>query len=109
MGRIAIELADMAIVTDDNPRTEASADILQEILQGILPYDPQMERHAAIADRATAIRTAISLAKEKDVVLIAGKGHETYQEIHGVRHPFDDVREARDALGANLWSNTPLP
>jgi UDP-N-acetylmuramoyl-L-alanyl-D-glutamate--2,6-diaminopimelate ligase len=109
MGKLAIKLADTVIITDDNPRSEQSESILAMIVEGVLPYDPQATHHAAIPDRATAIRSAIGMATPGDVVLIAGKGHETYQEIHGRRTHFDDVEEASLALGGNPWCKSPIP
>jgi UDP-N-acetylmuramoyl-L-alanyl-D-glutamate--2,6-diaminopimelate ligase len=109
MGKLAIQLADTVIITDDNPRSEQSESILAMIVEGVLPYDPQATHHAAIPDRATAIRSAIGMATPGDVVLIAGKGHETYQEIHGRRTHFDDVEEASLALGGNPWCKSPIP
>ncbi len=89
MARIAVEGSRMAILTSDNPRRERPEDILQEMRDGLKSGD----RYLVIADRREAIRTAASLAGEGDVILIAGKGHETYQEIDGVRHHFDDKEE----------------
>jgi len=101
MGAIAAALADVVIVTSDNPRTEEPMAIIEEILAGIPPAagtgGPRVEVEA---DRRRAIFHAIALARPGDVVVIAGKGHEPYQEIQGVRHPFDDRRVAREALKA---------
>ena len=94
MGKIAVELADLAIVTSDNPRSEDPLSIIQDVLQGAgtgVEIDP---------DRRTAIQRAVELAAPGDVVLIAGKGHEQGQEIGGVVHPFDDRTVAREALAA---------
>jgi UDP-N-acetylmuramoyl-L-alanyl-D-glutamate--2,6-diaminopimelate ligase len=93
MGTIASELADVAIVTSDNPRSEDPLAIIEEILRGA----PELEVQP---DRRTAIATALEQAREGDVVLIAGKGHEQGQEIKGVMHPFDDREVARDVLRA---------
>jgi UDP-N-acetylmuramoyl-L-alanyl-D-glutamate--2,6-diaminopimelate ligase len=87
------QLADQAIVTNDNPRSESPASIAAQICAGFEKLKPQTE-----LDRARAIRTAIALAKKGDVVLVAGKGHESYQEINGQRLPFDDQSEVRLAL-----------
>ncbi len=96
MGAIAERLADAAIVTDDNPRGEDGDAIVAQILSGMrAPELATVER-----DRARAIGTAIDTARAGDVVLIAGKGHETYQECGGVRRPFDDLQVARIALEA---------
>ena len=92
MGKVAAELADVTIVTSDNPRSEAPLAIIQDVLQGAgvdVEIDP---------DRRSAIERAISLADEGDVVVIAGKGHEQGQEAAGEVSPFDDREVARDAL-----------
>ena len=89
MGEIASRLADLTIVTDDNPRTEPSDEIIEHIMSGV-HGDADVR---VLSDRATAISFALDGAEEGDLVLIAGKGHETYQEIHGVRHDFSDHRE----------------
>jgi UDP-N-acetylmuramoyl-L-alanyl-D-glutamate--2,6-diaminopimelate ligase len=94
MGRVAAELADVAIVTSDNPRSEEPLSIIQDVLQGSgvdVEIDP---------DRRSAIERAIGLAEPGDVVLIAGKGHEQGQDVGGVVHPFDDRAVAREALAA---------
>ena len=93
MGRIAHDLADVAIVTSDNPRSEDPLAIIEEIVAGAPGLEVELDRRAAIA-------RAIELAREGDVVLIAGKGHEQGQEIAGVKHPFDDREVARDVLRA---------
>jgi UDP-N-acetylmuramoyl-L-alanyl-D-glutamate--2,6-diaminopimelate ligase len=85
-------LSDRVIVTSDNPRNEEPADIVADILAG-MPDAQTVE-----LDRAAAIRVAIAGAGPKDVVLIAGKGHEDYQEIAGVRRSFSDLAEAERAL-----------
>ena len=89
MGNIAASLADQAVFTSDNPRTEPPAEILKEIEAGVHPSDRQ--KYLVIEDRAMAIKTAYQIAQDGDIILIAGKGHEKYQEINGVKHPFDDV------------------
>ncbi|WP_205757451.1 UDP-N-acetylmuramoyl-L-alanyl-D-glutamate--2,6-diaminopimelate ligase [Lysobacter enzymogenes] len=96
MAAIAEHGADLAIVTDDNPRGEDGDVIVADILQGF--RDPQ--RALVLRDRRAAIERAIAEAGPDDIVLVAGKGHEPYQEIHGVRHPFDDTLIARAALEA---------
>lgn len=96
MGAIAAELSDQVIITDDNPRTEEAAAIRESIIGGI--KDDARVRVLEIGDRREAIRTAVTLARHEDVILLAGKGHETYQEIAGVRHPFDDREILRAAL-----------
>lgn len=96
MGRIAASLADQVIVTSDNPRSENPDAILADIRAGI----PAEKPVSVEVDRRTAIRLAISQAKAKDIVLVAGKGHEDYQEIAGQRYPFNDLQEVRTALSA---------
>ncbi len=92
MGRVAVEHADIVIVTSDNPRSEEPVAIIAEVLQGA-GVDVEMD-----PDRRTAIQRALSLAEPGDVVVIAGKGHEQGQEIAGDVHPFDDRSVAREAL-----------
>ncbi|HIK50155.1 MAG TPA: UDP-N-acetylmuramoyl-L-alanyl-D-glutamate--2,6-diaminopimelate ligase [Oscillatoriales cyanobacterium M59_W2019_021] len=94
MGKIAAELADVAVVTSDNPRTEDPERILQDILAGI----PESVEPIVIADRAEAIRTAILQAQPGDGVLIAGKGHEDYQILGTEKIHFDDREQAQAAL-----------
>lgn len=94
MGKIAAQLADVAVVTSDNPRTEDPEKILQDVLAGI----PDSVQPMVICDRATAIRTAILQAKPGDGVLLAGKGHEDYQILGTEKIHFDDREQARDAL-----------
>jgi len=93
MGKVATELSDFVIITSDNPRTEEPMEIIQEIIQGI-----RKNNYTIQPDRAEAIREAISMAKEGDTVLIAGKGHEDYQEIKGMRYPFSDRKIVREAI-----------
>ena len=96
MAQIAEAEADLVIVTDDNPRTEDGDAIVADILAGFAaPQAVVVER-----DRAAAIARAIGDAGPEDIVLVAGKGHEPYQEVNGVRHPFDDTDVARRALEA---------
>ncbi|NOT20089.1 MAG: UDP-N-acetylmuramoyl-L-alanyl-D-glutamate--2,6-diaminopimelate ligase [Sideroxydans sp.] len=94
MGRIAAKLADVCIVTSDNPRNENPCVIMDEIM------GEQASQFVPIEDRAQAIAQAIQRARINDTVLIAGKGHEEYQEIAGVRHAFSDVTIAQHALSA---------
>lgn len=99
MAAAACEHSDKAIFTSDNPRSEDPAAIIQDMEEG-LPV-AYKRKYIAITDRKEAIKTAISLAKPEDIILIAGKGHEKYQEIKGVKHHFDDkeiVREMFDLL-----------
>ncbi len=98
MGEIAARLADVLIVTDDNPRTEEPAAIRAAVLAGA--RGPAEVRE--IGDRRTAIREAMLMAKAGDIVVVAGKGHETGQEIAGVVHPFDDREVVRDVAREEL-------
>jgi UDP-N-acetylmuramoyl-L-alanyl-D-glutamate--2,6-diaminopimelate ligase len=88
MAKIACNLSDQVILTSDNPRSEVPEAIIAEMETGI-PEDAK-RKVLSITDRREAIRTACRLAKTGDVILVAGKGHEKYQEIQGVKHPFDD-------------------
>lgn len=96
MARIASTLADQCILTSDNPRTENPEAILDEMWSGI-PADRQ-DDVLRITDRKEAIRTAVRLARPGDILLVAGKGHEKYQEINGHRFPFDDKKVLAEAL-----------
>jgi UDP-N-acetylmuramyl tripeptide synthase len=93
MGAVAARLADHVIVTSDNPRGEDPHEIIEQVLAGMPAGAAE-----AIEDRQVAIFTAVHHARAGDVVLLAGKGHETYQEIAGTRHPFND----REVAGAAL-------
>ena len=88
MARIACEMSDQVILTSDNPRTEDPQIILNEMLSGVSAE--MSAKTLCIIDRGQGIKTAVSLAKNGDIILIAGKGHEKYQEINGVKHAFDD-------------------
>ncbi len=88
MGEIASKNSNQTIFTSDNPRSENPENIIQDMIKGVGPVE--MKKVLSITDRKEAIKTACTLAQKEDVVLIAGKGHETYQEINGVKHPFDD-------------------
>jgi UDP-N-acetylmuramoyl-L-alanyl-D-glutamate--2,6-diaminopimelate ligase len=98
MGRIANEMSDYSIITSDNPRTEQPAAILSEIEHGIKSKPYGFKSYEIIEDRKLAIEKAIEIAGPQDVVLIAGKGHETYQEINGIRYDFDDRLVAEAAI-----------
>jgi UDP-N-acetylmuramyl tripeptide synthase len=93
MGQAAARLADHVVVTSDNPRSEDPHAIIGQILAGM-----PRERTEAIEERQVAIFSAVHRARPGDVILLAGKGHETYQEIAGVRHPFSDREVATAAL-----------
>jgi UDP-N-acetylmuramoyl-L-alanyl-D-glutamate--2,6-diaminopimelate ligase len=88
MAKEAVRLSDQVILTSDNPRFEEPDDIINDMIKGLTPTD--MERTLCITDRMQAIRAATALAKKGDIILVAGKGHEDYQEVKGVKHPFDD-------------------
>lgn len=88
MAQEAAKLSDKVIITSDNPRYEEPQDIINDMLAGL--NDQQMEHVISIVDRKEAIRTACMLAKKGDVILVAGKGHENYQDVKGVKHHFDD-------------------
>lgn len=96
MAAIALRYASTAIFTSDNPRHESPEAILDEMTAGLDPT----ARYLRITDRAEAIRTAVMLSRPGDILLIAGKGHETYQIVGDVRHPFDDREEVRKAFDA---------
>lgn len=96
MAQIATKLSDQAIITSDNPRTEDPQEIINEMLAGLDPN--QSRKSLAILDREQAIKTAAALANPGDIILVAGKGHETYQEINGVKHHFDDVETLGNLL-----------
>ena len=87
----AVKQSDRVIITSDNPRFEDPQDIINDMLAGLTPQ--QKRKVVSIADRREAIRTACLMATKGDVVLVAGKGHEDYQEIQGVKHHFDDREE----------------
>ena len=88
MGKVATRKSTLAIITSDNPRTEGPAQIIKEIEAGV--ESQNFSKYITIPDRKEAIKMAIKFAEPKDIILVAGKGHETYQEINGVRHHFDD-------------------
>lgn len=103
MAKTACKGSDQVILTSDNPRSEDPEQILHEMLEGVEAAD--RARVLSILARREAIRTAAVLAQAGDIVLVAGKGHEKYQEIKGVRHPFDDVAELRAALAGQTIQN----
>jgi UDP-N-acetylmuramoyl-L-alanyl-D-glutamate--2,6-diaminopimelate ligase len=88
MGAAAAEYSDKVIITSDNPRSEEPEQIIRDVEAGL--NTAAKRKYISITDRKEAIRTAINLAGPEDILLIAGKGHEKYQEIKGVKHPFDD-------------------
>jgi UDP-N-acetylmuramoyl-L-alanyl-D-glutamate--2,6-diaminopimelate ligase len=96
MANIASAMSDKAIFTSDNPRTENPETIIEEMEKGVEPQN--FKKTVSILDRKQAIKTACQLANPNDIILIAGKGHETYQEINGVRHDFDDLKIVTELL-----------
>ncbi|PIB32868.1 UDP-N-acetylmuramoyl-L-alanyl-D-glutamate--2,6-diaminopimelate ligase [Gaetbulibacter sp. 5U11] len=96
MGHIASALSTKVIFTSDNPRTEVAEVIIEDIEKGVEPQN--FKKTMSIVDRKQAIKTACQLANPNDIILIAGKGHETYQEINGKRHDFDDFKIVQDFL-----------
>ena len=99
MTAIACNMSDQVIITADNPRTEKIEDIISDMTVKLDPV--QKKKVLVITDRSQAIKTACTLASEGDIVLLAGKGHEKYQEIEGVKHYFDDVEELVESLNIN--------
>lgn len=98
MAREAARLSDQVILTSDNPRFEDPVEILHDMEDGIAGNTEARRKTLSIVDRREAIRAAITMATEGDVVLVAGKGHEDYQEVKGVKHHFDDREVVKDAL-----------
>ena len=98
MAQEAVKQSDRVIITSDNPRFEEPQDIINDMLAGL--DQKQLKKVISIADRREAIKTAVALAQKGDVILIAGKGHEDYQEVKGVKHHFDDRAEVRNIFGA---------
>lgn len=95
MAKIAVDGSDMAVLTSDNPRLEEPGAIIEQMKSGLEPG----ARYLAITDRREAIKAAVALARPGDIILVAGKGHETYQDVGGVKHHFDDREEVRAAFG----------
>lgn len=98
MAKIAVDGSDMAVLTSDNPRLEEPGAIIEQMKSGLEPG----ARYLAITDRREAIKAAVALARPGDIILVAGKGHETYQDVGGVKHHFDDREEVRAAFGTVL-------
>lgn len=98
MAKIAVDGSDMAVLTSDNPRLEEPGAIIEQMKAGLEPG----ARYLAITDRREAIKAAVALARPGDIILVAGKGHETYQDVGGVKHHFDDREEVRAAFGTVL-------
>jgi UDP-N-acetylmuramoyl-L-alanyl-D-glutamate--2,6-diaminopimelate ligase len=96
MANIASTMSDKTIITSDNPRTEKPEDIIADMEQGVEPQN--FKKTMSITDRKQAIQAACQMAQPNDIILIAGKGHETYQEIQGVRYDFDDMEIVKELL-----------
>ena len=96
MAKEAAKASDRVIITSDNPRFEEPQDIINDMLAGLDAGD--RKKTISIVDRREAIRTACMLAEKGDVILVAGKGHENYQEIKGVKHHFDDKEELKSVM-----------
>jgi UDP-N-acetylmuramoyl-L-alanyl-D-glutamate--2,6-diaminopimelate ligase len=99
MGQVAAEFSQKLILTSDNPRNEKPEDIIRQMIEGI-PAE-KSKGVLSITDRREAIKTAVMLASGGDIILVAGKGHENYQEIGGKRYPFDDMEVLREYLITN--------
>lgn len=99
MARVACNFSTQVIITSDNPRLEDPEQIIKDMVEGLDPV--QKRKVLVINDRRQAIMTAGKLAKSKDIILLAGKGHEKYQEVDGERLPFDDVKELKESLNIN--------
>jgi UDP-N-acetylmuramoyl-L-alanyl-D-glutamate--2,6-diaminopimelate ligase len=100
MGELSHRLADVTVVTSDNPRSEEPQSIVDAIVKGIPNSAHAIQSGSLVVevDRRKAIKFALSIAQSGDVVLIAGKGHEPYQEINGIKHPFSDRAVAQESL-----------
>ncbi len=96
MAKVAVDYSDQVILTSDNPRTEDPAQIIRDMEAGVPAYGTH--KALSIEDRKNAIKTACRLAQKGDIVLVAGKGHEKYQEINGVKYPFDDKEVLKEAF-----------
>jgi UDP-N-acetylmuramoyl-L-alanyl-D-glutamate--2,6-diaminopimelate ligase len=96
MAKIACEMSDKVILTSDNPRSEEPEKIIEEMKTGVQPQ--HYKKVLSVTDRREALRVACSLAAPGDIILVAGKGHEKYQDIKGVKHPFDDKQVLEDSF-----------
>lgn len=96
MASLAVKWSDKVVFTDDNPRTEDPKNIISDLMDGV--GKSYVKKTLIIQDRKEAIKTACSMAEDGDIILVAGKGHETYQEIQGIRHDFDDRKILREML-----------
>jgi UDP-N-acetylmuramoyl-L-alanyl-D-glutamate--2,6-diaminopimelate ligase len=96
MAKIAAEMSDKVILTSDNPRSEDPEKIIEEMKSGVPAQ--HYKKILSVTDRREALKVACSLAQPGDIILVAGKGHEKYQEIKGVKHPFDDKQVLEDSF-----------
>ncbi len=96
MGDIACKYSDKVIITSDNPRDEEPEEIIKQIQEGVKPSD--YKKTLVITDRKEAIKTAVSMAEAEDIILVAGKGHENYQEVKGVKYEFDDEKVLKEMI-----------
>lgn len=96
MAKIACEMSDKVILTSDNPRSEDPERIIEEMKAGVAPQ--HFKKALAVTDRKEALKVACSMAQPGDIILVAGKGHEKYQEVKGVKHPFDDKQVLEDSF-----------
>jgi UDP-N-acetylmuramoyl-L-alanyl-D-glutamate--2,6-diaminopimelate ligase len=96
MATIACDMSDKVILTSDNPRSENPEEIIKDMRAGVEPI--HFKKVLAISNREEAIKTACALAEARDIILVAGKGHEKYQEINGVKIPFDDLQVLTDMM-----------
>jgi UDP-N-acetylmuramoyl-L-alanyl-D-glutamate--2,6-diaminopimelate ligase len=96
MAQVACDLSDKVILTSDNPRTEDANQILRDMEVGL--SSSAQRKKLSIVDRKEALRTAVMMANNDDIILVAGKGHEKYQDINGVKYPFDDKEILKELL-----------
>ena len=96
MGKVASDLSTKVILTSDNPRTEDPDKIIEDVEAGVEAHN--WSKVISVTNRKQAIKSACAMAKAKDIILIAGKGHETYQEVNGVRSDFDDMKIVQEML-----------
>ena len=96
MGEISGNIADFTIVTSDNPRTEEPEEIVKQIEKGV---KKTKGKYIVIVDRTEAIKHAINMANKNDIIVLAGKGHETYQEINGKKYPYDERQIIKEIIG----------
>ena len=96
MAQVACDLSDKVILTSDNPRTEDAAQILKDMEVGL--SSSAQRKFISIVDRKEAIKTAVMMSHAEDIILVAGKGHEKYQDINGVKYPFDDKEILKELL-----------